>query len=89
MSKERGGYPFRTKSKIDLEVGRTFTLSKLSERLNEKFGAKVSGRPFTVGDVTGYKKRGYLPDAYGGYKLISYDLTDEVGVSLIKVVEKD
>ncbi len=61
-----------------------FTTTALVEYLTEKYGTKKSGKPFRIGDFQGYFSRGYLPAAYGGYK-IEYITNEAIGLKLIRV----
>jgi len=60
--------------KQTIQEGKDFTLTQLTNFLNEKFGKKKSGVPFTVSDVQGYIRRGYLPPYLGGNEIMPLDL---------------
>ena len=57
-----------------------YSITRLTEYCNEKFGTKKNGQPFKVSDVTGYIRRGQLPKSLGGCKITLCDEKDLGGV---------
>lgn len=51
---------------MEINLENIFTLTKLTEYLNTKFGQKKTEKPFNVIDVEGYIKRKKLPNYLGG-----------------------
>ena len=51
---------------MEINLENTFTLTKLTEYLNIKFGQKKTEKPFNIVDVEGYIKRKKLPNYLGG-----------------------
>jgi hypothetical protein len=71
---------------IVIEKGKTFTQTKLKYSLNELYGNKKTGNPFTVADINKYVDRGHLPTYLGANELKIVD-DREVGIKLIEVGE--
>jgi len=71
-------------SRIILNEDSDFTTSALVEFLNNKYGGKKTGKPFTLGDIQQYLRRGHLPKPYGHHP-ISRINSDKVGIKLIRV----
>jgi len=69
---------------IKLNSGTDYTPAQLREWLNEKYGAKQTGKPFTNQDVFMYTRRGYLPDKYSGAK-ITVIKTGSIGIKLLRI----
>lgn len=46
-----------------------FTTKTLLEKLENEFGKKLSGEPFSGNDVMQYILRGRVPYRYGGWKI--------------------
>lgn len=63
-------------------------LIALTEWCNETFQTKKSGEEFSVSDVQGYVRRGYLP-AYLGGQIIETCSTKVRGVKSYSVVENN
>ena len=61
-----------------------FTSSKLVEFLNTKYGHKKTEKPFTLGDVQQYIRRGFLPRNYGFHPIERVE-SNEIGIKLIRV----
>lgn len=61
-----------------------FTTSALVDYLNEKYEKKKTGKPFTLGDIQQYLRRGFLPKNYG-YHPIERVQNKKIGLKLIRV----
>ncbi len=69
---------------VILDRGRDFTLTSLTDHLNQVFKVKKSGEPFTVADIHKYVSRGHLPAYLGGYPLER--ISDEkMGLKVIRI----
>jgi len=67
-----------------LYPGMDYTTSALVDFLNEKYELKKTGKPFLLGDIQQYLRRGYLPKAYGHHP-ISVLENEEIGIKIIRV----
>ena len=45
------------------------TMARLSDFMNSNFGKKKTGEPFSIWDVQGYCRRGFLPKYLGGNRI--------------------
>lgn len=61
-----------------------FTTRALVNYLTSVYGSKKSGKPFRIGSLQGYLRRGNLPKAYGGYK-VEYIENEAIGIKLVRV----
>lgn len=67
-----------------LHPGQDFTTSALVDFLNEKYGGKKTGKPFTIGDIQQYIRRGFLPKSYGNCEIEVVE-NEQIGVKVIRV----
>jgi hypothetical protein len=74
----------RTGEKVQLNTDTDFTLASLRDYLNERFGQKSSGKPFTIQDIQGYEAKRHIPDAYGGYEVQVLE-NEEIGIKLLRL----
>lgn len=58
-----------------------YTITTLLEYFNSNF-KKDSGRPFTKIELYKYAKRGWIPQAYGGMKIIQ---TEQYGITIFEL----
>lgn len=68
----------KEKNKVDY-----FTLTTLTEYLNETFKEKKTGFSFNTTDVEFYIKRGKLPQYLGGDKIEKIELTKGVKLYIL------
>lgn len=73
-----------TEKSFLLEPEKHYTPAQLKKYLQDKYGNKVSGKPFTNADIYQYTKRGNLPEEYGGNKISVINHTT-VGVKILKL----
>lgn len=69
---------------IVLERGRDFTLTALAKYLNDTYGNKKSGQPYTPIDIQKYVTRGHLPLHLGGYVLEDIS-SEDMGIKMIRI----
>ena len=62
-----------------------FTPKQLKEFLNNKYGTKTGGRPFTNADIYTYTKRGKLPHEYGD-NVIQVIYNESIGVKILRLL---
>lgn len=70
--------------KLVLSIGEDFSPKRFMEFLNEKYGSKSTGKPFTKGDCQQYVLKGQLPDRYGAHP-VSYRTEPGTGLKIITV----
>lgn len=70
--------------KVTLDYGKDFTTVALVKFLNEKYGQKKTGKPFTLSDIQQYLRRGHLPRPYG-FHPITLTYIQEIGINVISV----
>lgn len=71
---------------VELKEETDFTTTALADRLNEVFGSKKTGKPFTLGDIEQYgKKYKKLPDCYGGNSIEIIE-NKKIGIKVLRVV---
>jgi hypothetical protein len=68
----------------EIEGTRKFTTSKLVEFLNEAYGEKKTGKPFSSNDIQQYLRRGKLPVYAGGHPIQLVE-NEDIGTKLIEV----
>lgn len=73
-----------TEKSFLLEPEKHYTPAQLKKFLQDRYGNKKSGRPFTNADIYQYTRRGKLPDEYGG-NLISAVVHPKVGIKVLKI----
>lgn len=61
-----------------------FTTTKLVELLNEEYGEKKSGEPFTTNDIQQYLRRGKLPMYIGGHPIKRFN-NEKTGTKLVEI----
>ena len=63
-----------------------FTLVGLRDKLNEKYGVKKNGKPFTNQDIFMYARRGNLPKSCGGFTIEKIEI---LGKQILRIKEFD
>jgi hypothetical protein len=77
--------PKKTHSeKVQLNPDTDFTLAALRDYLNDRWGAKESGKAFNIQDIQGYEAKRHIPDAYGGYDIEVLE-NDLMGIKLLRL----
>jgi hypothetical protein len=74
----------RPSEKVQLNPETDFTLASLRDYLNDRFGQKDSGKPFTIQDIQGYEAKRHIPDAYGGYEVAVLE-NSTIGIKLLRL----
>ena len=78
----------KTGNVVLLIEGRDFTPAKLRDHLNAKFGTKVTGKPFTKGDIQQYEMYGKIPPEYGGHTVRAI-CCEVIGIKVLRIKKKD
>lgn len=76
--------PPKKRTSVQLSSDTDFTLASLRDYLNQRFGTKDSGNPFTIQDIQGYEAKRHIPDAYGGYDIEVLE-HKEIGIKLLRL----
>ena len=66
---------------------RKFRPTELMNYMNDLFGSKVTGRPFTQADINAYIVKGHVPSHYGGFKIVKLKQYDFKGC-LVKLEDR-
>ncbi len=64
----------------DIERGKPYSIRDFVQAMNDRHITKFTGSQFKYIDIVGYLNRGYLPKAYGGYKLQKIKAGSEIHV---------